>query len=173
MKSIVAACLLVLLSFSFAYGEMYQWTDDHGVVNFTDNAERIPRKYRERARKVEVGPVTTIPSESPSTPSQYAPPAPVGQGLYGGHDEDWWRGRFLAVRKRIEALQGGLAGKRNNLEQISRKRILYQRPQDRVAYYNLKGEIEQDEKSVADLQNELQVLDQEATTAGVPFDWRK
>jgi hypothetical protein len=176
MKSIVAAFVLVFIAVSSACGDVYRWTDDKGVVNFTDDADRIPAKYRKKARRMVTEPVTTIPAESPapsSTPAVDAPPSSAGQELYGGYGEEWWRGRFRAAREQLQALQNGMVDKRQKLQQISRQRTIYQRSRDRVAYYDLKTEIEQDEKREVELQNKLQDLDQQASTAGVPFDWRK
>ena len=45
--------LLLILSFSLpASAEIYKWVDDKGVINFTDNRDAIPAKYRKKAVQV-------------------------------------------------------------------------------------------------------------------------
>lgn len=55
----VASGILLALSFTVAYsGEIYQWKDTSGVIHFTDNANKVPAKYRDKsARHVSALPV--------------------------------------------------------------------------------------------------------------------
>jgi hypothetical protein len=45
--------LLILCSAAAADGGTYKWTDDQGVVSFTDNHDLIPSRYRSKAVKAE------------------------------------------------------------------------------------------------------------------------
>lgn len=177
MRAVVVFSALVVLNVSPSYGDVYRWTDDKGVVNYTDDADRIPAKYRKKAQRTVSEPKAIPPAASPSISP---PPAEEAQSQaahrdreYGGHGEDWWRGRFRDIRDELKGIEEGGAAKRERLLQIERMRTIYQRSRDRVAYYDLKSEIERDEKRTADLKKALQDLDQQASTAGVPFDWRK
>ncbi len=51
MKRTILLSLLVLCSAAVADAETYNWTDDQGVVNFTDDPAQIPAKYRSKALK--------------------------------------------------------------------------------------------------------------------------
>jgi len=41
------ACLLLWVSPVFSIGEVYQWTDPSGVINFSDNLNSVPETLRE------------------------------------------------------------------------------------------------------------------------------
>ncbi len=63
-------------------GSLYEWTDDRGVVNVTDDISKVPDKYRSRAKKLgtsgsgQTGQGAVSPW-SPSVPE--AAPGPAGQ----------------------------------------------------------------------------------------------
>ena len=177
MKLGIVICALMVLTVTSAFGDVYQWTDEKGVISFTDDADRIPAKYRKKARKVVSDPVSsapaTVPSPTPASPESAQPSISRESHLYGGHGEDWWRGRFRESREKLQAIQDALPAKRTQLEQVARQRTIYTRTRDRLAYNTLKTEIEQDETTIVSLQKQLEDLEQQASTAGVPFDWRK
>jgi clan AA aspartic protease (TIGR02281 family) len=68
----------------------------------------------------------------------------VGEALYGGRPEDWWRRKFRYYRRRIEILEAYLK------EQASPKAT----------------------KTLRYFQTELDTLDRQATQAAVPRQWR-
>jgi len=49
----MAVVMIVLGSVVYADAETYRWTDDRGVVSFTDDPGSIPRRYREKAQRSE------------------------------------------------------------------------------------------------------------------------
>ena len=166
---------VTILWLSISYGATYQWVDEKGVVNFTDDPDKIPAKYRKKARKI-----TDLPPSAPSGASQQgggSEPPPTGGSSQpappGGKDEQAWRARFSSLRAEIKALRDGLPKKEEELVQLRRKRVIYKGAQERVAYYAKKEEIEQDEARIKELEAQLAALDQEAAKAGVPLEWRK
>jgi hypothetical protein len=173
--------LLTFFFFSIpAVAAMYEWTDDKGVVNFTDNPDSIPAKYRNKAKKrpsIKAEPSESVPVQTRQpveTPSSVKPmPQSANEVLYGGHDEEWWRSRYGGLHDELKAIQDGLPGKREDLSAARRKFTVYQYPQYRKAYYDLMAEIENDESRINELNNQLETLDTEAARAGVPLDWRK
>ena len=50
---VILSCLFFLPPFSFA-GEIYRWTDEKGVVYFTDDFSKIPPQYQKQFEKREV-----------------------------------------------------------------------------------------------------------------------
>jgi hypothetical protein len=53
MKRVMILPLLILCSATAADAETYRWTDEQGVVSFTDNPALIPARYRNKAHRVE------------------------------------------------------------------------------------------------------------------------
>lgn len=95
MNRTLLLSLLILCSAAVADAETYNWTDDQGVVNFTDDPGQIPAKYRSKALK-KVKDIT-VPSptrqqeekvlkdelttpRSVTTPESGPPPAPPDSG---------------------------------------------------------------------------------------------
>ena len=180
MRYLSCFLLAVFLYSIPADAATYEWTDNKGVVNFTDNPENIPAKYRNKARKRPS--ITAEPSESaPTQPQQpgassQAPETtqqPERVVLYGGHDEEWWRSSYGRLRNELKAIQDGLPGKREDLVAARRKFTIYQYPQYRKAYYDLLAEIEKNEARITELNGQIESLDLEAARAGVPLEWRK
>jgi Domain of unknown function (DUF4124) len=158
-----------------AHGATYEWSDSQGVVHFTDDPDRIPDKYRLKARELNVQPVTgEKESTSPPPPAAATIPAPAkAVPSYGGHDEEWWRSSFQALRDEIKTIQDNLPGKRDKLAVLGRKRTLYHKATDRTAFNELNAGIEKDEARITDLQKRLAELETAAATAAVPLEWRQ
>jgi hypothetical protein len=167
--------LLLPLYPSASDAAFYQWVDAAGVTHFTDNPDKIPTKFRKRAKILKL---SEEPSGvSPANPQPAAPAAVPKAGTpqprdFGGHPELWWRGRYADLRGKLKALQSGLADKRTKLVELRRKRVIYTRAQDRVALNSMQAEISVDEVHIAELQNQIAELDRQATSAGVPAEWR-
>jgi Skp family chaperone for outer membrane proteins len=179
--------LLLLLVFCFsgsANADTYQWTDSQGVVNFSDNPENVPKKYRSKVK------VTPSVDSTPNAPNQEKtgkigesgnkseattanPGLPAGPNLYGGHDERWWKSRYAAIRSELKNIQDNLPAKRDELDILRRKLRLYTYTRNRIAYQDKLAEIQRDEDRIKALTDQLASLDTEAATAGVPFDWRQ
>ena len=53
MNRIAIVLVMILYSVLTANADTYTWTDDKGVVNFTDDPGMIPLKYRVKAKKGE------------------------------------------------------------------------------------------------------------------------
>uniref|UniRef100_A0A831UDX7 DUF4124 domain-containing protein n=1 Tax=Geobacter metallireducens TaxID=28232 RepID=A0A831UDX7_GEOME len=178
MRQLIATMLVTAGFCAAASAATYRWVDDQGVVHFTDDPDRIPAKYLKGVtERGGAAPEVSSPgSTQPVSPSQQQVlPAQGGPGstLPGGMNEQTWRSRFSALRNEIKTLQDGLPEKRKALEQLRRKRIIYQRTQERVAYNVLVEAIERDEARIAELKGQLSALEVEASRMGVPLEWRK
>jgi hypothetical protein len=160
----------VMLTFAVAHADIYQWKDTDGGVHFTDNQDRIPPGYRNKAKKVDVTPaIQSSEKTGNSTPS-------TGQNdavTYGGHDEMWWRTSFKALRDQITNYQGNLTDKKAKLVELRRSRNLYMKREDRQDLNDMEGEVKHDEEQLVNLENRLSDLDYEASKYGVPLEWRK
>jgi hypothetical protein len=174
MRMLIALCI-TMFAFTAARADVYEWVDGQGVVHFTDNPDKIPGKYRAKAKNK--GPARTgeeaVPPAQEKSPAIALPPPGKKVEPYGGHDEKWWRAGFREVRAELKNLQDQLPAKNDALAELRRKRAIYQKARDRVAYYDLADEIAKDEEKIKALQERLATLDADATRAGVPFEWRK
>ncbi len=175
------ALFLVAALFLFsidARAAVYEWKDDKGVINFTDNPSNIPAKYRKKAKKrpsINVEEQQVAPPQGTEESPQAVEPAPKGESqvLYGGHNQDWWRSRFNSLRDELKKIQDGLPAKNDELQAARRKMTIYTYPRNRTAYYDLLADIEKDNARIKELNTELESLDNEASRAGVPSDWRQ
>jgi hypothetical protein len=149
----------------------YEWTDNQGGLHFTDNLDKIPAKYMNKARKLDVQPVIQE-KEQPSQPEQKSI-APATQNLFRGHDEMWWRSNFRTRRDEMKSIQDNLPGKRDRLNELRRKHFIFSKPGARIAYNDMYAEISKDEARVTELQKQLADLDDAAAKAGVPREWRQ
>ncbi|RNC67958.1 MAG: DUF4124 domain-containing protein [Desulfuromonadales bacterium] len=175
MKSAPITLFLVFVCVFSAGADTYRWVDDKGVVSYTDDPDRVPAKFLKRLERIPSPAVPPVPVTTPQSPPQAEPQTPKASTpvLYGGLDENGWRGKFGAIRNEIKAIEDGLPAKNEQLNTLHRKRVIYQRPQDRVAYNQLKEQVDRDEARVKELQDKLSALDQEASKAGVPGEWRQ
>ena len=178
MKQFIRAFAIVAGFTVVASADTYRWVDDAGVIHFTDNPDRIPSRYLKRVQE--------IPSPTDSVPKPKAkPPAPPSQRqsqpttdlvaplLPGGLSEQVWRSRYTTIRAELKVLRDGLPEKQEALNQLRRKRFIFQRYQDRLAYNQQKDNIEHDEARIKELEGQLSALDVEASRVGVPMEWRK
>ena len=157
----------------------YEWTDSKGVVNFTDDLDKVPAKYRNKVREREsiriepeetppsvdavpvMKPVDRVPSPVPSVPVQ------------GEHNQRWWQERFASLRNEIKLMESTLADEREQLIQLRRRRVIYQQTRDRVAYNEMEAKIKKDEEQLKEVQDKLNALDAEADRSSVPQQWRQ
>jgi Domain of unknown function (DUF4124) len=175
MVKTVLACTVLLIC-TAAWATVYEWVDSQGVVHLTDDADKVPARYRKVMKVREIGAGENIlPASEPNatTPSSGAS---LQEGrevlLYGGHDMKWWMDSFKEARENLKKLNDKIADNKKNLEELHRKRVLYQKPSDRVAYYALMDSIAKDEEQVKVLEKNLLDLQSSADAAGVPQNRR-
>jgi len=117
MKTTLLFFLVLAIPFmaQIQYGsaQVYKWTDDKGVVHFSDDPGRIPEKYQGKAQPA---PVESPPAPSPQPPSspQPAPSRPAsspgakaddGYRDSAGRDESYWKGRVNQWKKNLTSAQ--------------------------------------------------------------------
>ncbi|MRR07247.1 MAG: DUF4124 domain-containing protein [Deltaproteobacteria bacterium] len=187
MKFIVVIFMLFIGLSVFAQADIYQWTDNNGVVNFTDSLGNVPKKYQKKVKVLPSAdssqqgagaePAELAAPEGSAVPAaelnqQAAQPDPQSK-IFGGHNETWWRSQYGSLRRELAQLQTGLPAKRTELEQLRRKLVLYTYARNRVAYQEKLAEIKRDEERINSLTEQLADLDTQASSAGIPFEWRQ
>ena len=197
--------LLVMLNMAFlmagvglAAADIYRWEDDQGVVHFTDNAAKIPAKYRNKVEQRESGPVVSPPPRaaeaSPPTATPQAGRAPAVEQLYNGQTAASWKERFVSLRQSLAGAKETLTEKQAALQRAHRaylvsldtSRIKVDKDKEdlpknfalnsigarRKAYHDLQEEVPKIEEQVRELEAQLVSLTAEADAAGVPSDGR-
>lgn len=181
MRYLKSAVVMVIILAPFLLtpaGETatYEWTDDAGVVHFTDDKGNIPQKFLKKVKELNTGSDENV--QSPAAPASQETPSSAsspdrGVTLPGGKDEGYWRARFASLRKEIKTLEGSLSAMKNDLDKLRRKRVVYGRASDRVAVEKAAQLITRDEERLKELQEALKTLDNEASQADVPSEWRR
>jgi len=182
MKHLKFAVVMLIMLVPFVLtlaGETatYEWVDDAGVVHFTDDKGTIPAKYLKKVKELNSGSDEYVkPPAAPapqSTPPEASSPRDSKVMIYGGYSERSWRSRFASLRGEIQSLEKALPSMKEELGKLSRKRVVYGRASDRVAREKLFQEIGRTENRIKVLQEELKILDNEASQADVPPEWRQ
>ncbi len=164
-----------MIACNAAWGAVYEWVDSQGVVHMTDDPDKVPDRYRTKmkTREIETGGVIPPAAASGNQPAAGPAPEAKGDAPDGVHDEGWWRASFTRARRDIKRLQDQIDTKKKSLEELHRKRVLFQKPGDRIAYFSLADEIARDEERVKALRDYLATLEYQADGAGVPWEWRQ
>ena len=154
----------------------YKWVNERGVVNFTDDPDNIPKRYRSSAvvidnsdQAVEVTETTQsapVPAQSKKEKEQEKSPDNVrkAKAMYGEKDEDTWRRDFAKLKGDIRAYEENLGAMKSRLADTSRM--------SRAEYLSLQSSIKNSEVLLNKLRGQLEALQSEADKAGVPNDLR-
>lgn len=155
-----------------SYAAVYEWVDDKGISNFTDDLDKVPAKYRQKMKKQELDTRGEVRAPSVQQPVEQVSLPPVSPELPGGHDQAWWNSQFNAIKGEMKVISDNLPQKRDRLAVLRHKRVVFQRGSDRKAYFDLSSEIERDEARLKELQESLAGLEAEADRLAVPKEWR-
>jgi hypothetical protein len=170
MKIRLVMTLLVLaLLTAAANAELYRWVDDTGTLNFTEDFQSIPAKYRKSAQSSDDVSAEPAPAE-PAADKALEPPARGDSKgaavvpLYNGKRGEEWRDDIRQARAEVKAYQDHLAMKRRMLSDTSRM--------GRQEFLGLQYDVKELEVKVGELQGRLDQLTRDAERAGVPANFR-
>jgi hypothetical protein len=160
MKRLLAVMLLLYpLS---ALAETYQWTDDRGTINFTEDLGRVPKKYRKKVKLLDG-------VDSPLPPSAVIAEPAKGEEkrkkLYGGKDESAWRGEFSEATADLRQTESELAGLQGRLVDTSQM--------SRSEYLMIQNTIKVAESRLQQQKMKLDLLRENANLLDVPMDYRQ
>jgi hypothetical protein len=169
MKRLLVA-LLVLYPLS-ALAVTYEWTDQRGTVNFTEDLGNVPKKYRKK--------VKILSDENPA-PQTVEIPEPAAKGtagtakqeepakakkLYGGKDENAWRAEFRDAVAYVRQTESELAELRGRMTDTSKM--------SRAEYLSIQNAIRNNEIRLQQQQSKLDALKETADRLGVPAEFRQ
>jgi len=163
---------ILLLLFSAAHGQLYEWTDDSGSVNFSDNPGHVPAKYRGRVKIHESAPAEAsqrgeAAMEQPQAKREF-PLSAVE--LYAGQPLIWWQSSYAERKGRLEALQRDLARLKDEQVVAKRKKLIFQRHSDRKFLAEKAEAVVAKEQQVKEAEKELADFVASAESAGLPLD---
>jgi hypothetical protein len=158
--------LLLLLYPLSALAVTYEWTDQHGTVNFADDLGNVPKKYRKKA-KVIGAEDSGVPQVTETTePLKGKAKTEEAKGkLYDGKDEKTWHKDLLAAKNELLRADSDLKDLRARLNDTSKM--------SRSEYLSITTTIKNSEIKVQQLQKKLNDMRDTAERLGVPGDIRQ
>jgi len=175
MKTILISILVLWVLVSTGYGgTIYKWMDKDGVVNFTNDDNRIPSEYRNQVQELEFG-----ESQEVETP---APPPVSAHGNEGarvdiyGEGEDYWTAKVQPWKKQLQEATENIetvAGKINErAKEEAGKNLSRTQLNVDLAYRNrLLEEISKFQAQVRKANEMLNEIKQEAKEAKARPEW--
>jgi hypothetical protein len=83
LRFVLGALVVLGLSGQSFAGTVFTWETDDGTISFTDDAKRIPARYKPSATKKEMSPLKTYPRYTPAGRSHAAKETEQAQVLSG------------------------------------------------------------------------------------------
>lgn len=175
MMQKVSMCTLLLLGiFVGTVGaETYTWVDSRGTVNFTEDISQVPKKYLKKVRvRSDVSPTISVETENaaePVSPAAVGAKTPVQSSekkevMYGNRTGKSWKADFDAVRAEIGSTDDQIAELNTRLGDTSKM--------SRSDYLSINGSIKNFQFHRGELEKKLKSLNDEASLAGVPSEFR-
>jgi hypothetical protein len=177
----VSLCTLMLLGMlaGTVCAETYTWVDSSGTINFTEDISQVPKKYLKKVRvRDDVSPaVPDVVENSAETPagSEAVSPAPAAEKtpvessekkevLYGNRSGKSWKADFKTLRAEIGATDDQIAELNARLGDTSKM--------SRADYLGIQSSIKNFQFHRGELEKKLNALNDEASRAGVPAEFR-
>lgn len=162
--------ILLPLGSTTALTRFYQWEDEQGVVNMTDDLKNVPEEYRDRAKEMTLPTEERPESSAPSPPSRPERPIKHPEEVdFQGRNREWWRKRAGAWREKRDKAARQFARDEERLNAIPMNLSLRARERERR---KILREMENDRERVREAERMLnEVLPEEARKAGAPPGW--
>jgi uncharacterized protein YukE len=151
---------------------LYQWTDDKGVVYITDDRDKIPKAYRDKALKLPQSKTEDV-DQGQQVQQKSATPAGVESEGADSAGKAAWQQRMKDAKQRLadaETHYQELAQRRNELIQ-SWGGAASGRLDTRAEADSVEQEMRDVQKEVDAARKELEDIPEQARKAGVPPGW--
>lgn len=153
---------------------IYKWVDKNGVINFTDDYEKVPPLYRHQVQKEEE---EDVQKPVPPAPSSRPPPPPIEEerDIYGRGEAWWrekvhpWKEKLREAKENLDRLRQEYSDKTATMAQkglVSRARY-----QTETNKYN--EEKAKYEAQITEANEMLEKLSKEAKESKANLDWLK
>ena len=165
--------LLVLLLLMYplsASAETYEWVDQSGTVNFTEDLGKVPKKYRKKVKVIggdDSGAPQIIEGSEPvkGTPKDAAAQKEGGKDkktATASKEETALRADYDAAKAALQSTEQELANLRASLADTSKM--------SRNEYLTIQNTVKQQENRLKDQQKKLDQLRDKADKTGVNLD---
>jgi len=177
MKQIIPILLLLFIfSTDLSFAEIYKWTDEKGIVHYTDDILQIPEKHRPTTEEMGLpeGKGERGIEEGDSTLKKR-------EDVYKdrlGRGEEYWRGKVEESRQKLRVVQEKAEGLRIKYNELTEKyndsrssaeRGTFRRERDQI-----KSEIDQNRIEMEDVKNMLEKkIPEEAELYKAKPEWIK
>ena len=121
---ILTALATTVVLYGTAGAATYSWTDDQGVLNFTDNPERVPPRFLKRAKELPSMRVEEKASGIVLPPPPPPPEASASPATADGTGRISRKADSRRLREELQKLRDGLPAKREELARLRRKRTV-------------------------------------------------
>ena len=161
-KLLVVLLLLYPLS---AIAVTYEWTDESGTVNFTEDLGNVPKKYRKRAKVLgadESGAPKIIESGEPEKGAPKELGSQKEKKALEAKKEEALRNEYGIAKENLMATEQDIADLRARLGDTSRM--------SRSEYLTLQNTLKQDEFRAQEQRKKLEQLRVKAEKAGVKLE---
>jgi len=118
MRHIVFILFFLLLIVEPSFSEVYKWTDDKGVVHFSDDITNIPEKYRPKTDKV------GLPEDRVETRKEGERTSGKKEDTYKdqlGRGGDFWKKRVEEWKRRLKVAQEKMEESRIKYNELTEK----------------------------------------------------
>jgi hypothetical protein len=131
-KLVIATVCVISVSVSFAQGTIYKWTDEKGVVHYTDNPENVPSKFKSQVRQKTIDRRLTPQPESEKSVappvSRVLPPVsseekPDTRTDVRGRNKEWWLGQKKYWQDEVKRLSTQVKKNREDMATLRRGRV--------------------------------------------------
>jgi len=123
MVKIIFILVLVCLSSPSYGGIIYQWVDNNGTYNFTDDPEKIPSAYLKEVQQKVTEDILEIQSILPPAKPISTEKEVIKRDVFG-LGEEWWRGKAHPWEKQLKEGMANLEVARNKSMEESEKLII-------------------------------------------------
>jgi len=177
MKKLLITLILLAFTIPGQAATIYKWVDEKGVINFTDDYNKVPPPYRDRViieerKEIEEDKITIPPRETPQKKEE------ISTDIYG-RDEAWWRDRVRPWKERLkEATENYERANKEYLEKSEElsKRRFGSRTQykiDIIQLDKLNEEKKRYEAQMREVNEMLKRLSKEAEESKADPEWLK
>jgi hypothetical protein len=153
---------------------LYQWTDGKGVVHITDDLAKVPKQYRQNARKLESRTDEEEKAGAPSPPARTVPSTYDDAQEREAEQKDEWQQRMRAARRTLANAER----RYRELEQRRDAAIMSWggpasgRLQGREEAARIEAEMKQAQQQIEAARREIEVtIPDDARKAGIPPGW--